>query len=141
MFGMQHHCLPLSQNGEDDSFATNKDYLFAFDLFNAGYYWESHVWWEELWHLAKRKGELADLLKALIKLAAAGVKLKLKHRDPTRGHLERAKELIGPLATNHRPYFYGIDLKQLQSDIEALILNPDNLLSYSIKLKDIANII
>src|SRR5579862_4989072 len=52
----------------------NQTYLFGFDLFNAGYYWESHEQWESLWHACGRTGNVADFLKALIKLAAAGVK-------------------------------------------------------------------
>jgi hypothetical protein len=49
-------------------------YLYGLDLFNAGYYWECHEALEGLWHAAGRKGVLADCLKGLIKLAAAGVK-------------------------------------------------------------------
>jgi hypothetical protein len=49
-------------------------YLYGIDLFNAGYYWESHVEWESLWLACGRSGDAADFLKGLIKLAAAGVK-------------------------------------------------------------------
>ena len=45
-------------------------------LFNAGYYWEAHEAWEGLWHAYGRRGPTADVLKALIKLAAAGVKVR-----------------------------------------------------------------
>ena len=48
-------------------------YLYAIDLFNFGFYWESHVYLEELWNQAKRVGENADFFKMLIKLGAAGV--------------------------------------------------------------------
>ncbi len=30
------------------------------DLFNHGYYWESHEEWESLWHAAGRRGVVAD---------------------------------------------------------------------------------
>src|SRR3981081_2703360 len=46
-------------------------YLYGFDLFNYGYYWEAHETWESLWHAAGRRGPVATLLKGLIKLAAA----------------------------------------------------------------------
>ncbi len=58
------------------SFASNATYLYAIDLFNHGYYWEAHEEWERLWHVAGRTGTTADFLKGLIKLAAAGVKLR-----------------------------------------------------------------
>ena len=51
-------------------------YLFGIDLFNHGYYWEAHEAWESLWHAAERTGPIADFLKGLIKLAAAGVKTR-----------------------------------------------------------------
>src|SRR5207247_604714 len=57
-----------------DKWQHNRTYLFAIDLFNAGYFWEAHEQWEALWHAAGRKGATADFLKALIHLAAAGVK-------------------------------------------------------------------
>ena len=53
---------------------TSKPYLLGFDLFNAAFYWESHEQWESLWHACGRSGPVADFLKGLIKLAAAGVK-------------------------------------------------------------------
>ncbi len=135
MFGEEHHSYALSPT----NYASHKDYLYAFDLFNAGYYWESHVWWEELWHLAGRKGDVADLLKALIKLAAAGVKLKLNHHDPTRGHIERAIELIGPLLEHHGDgeSFYGVNLKHLQHEMEDLLHGPEKLLNLKLYLDEV----
>jgi hypothetical protein len=47
-------------------------YLYGLDLFNAGFYWESHVAWESLWFACGRKGVVADFLKALIKLRQQG---------------------------------------------------------------------
>ncbi|MHB1425563.1 MAG: DUF309 domain-containing protein [Gemmataceae bacterium] len=51
-------------------------YLHGVDLFNHGYYWEAHEVWEGLWRAAGRTGMTADFLKGLIKLAAAGVKVR-----------------------------------------------------------------
>jgi len=52
------------------------EYLRGIELFNHGYYWESHEVWESLWHAAGRTGPIADFLKGLIALAAAGVKVR-----------------------------------------------------------------
>ena len=67
---------------------------FGFDLFNHGYYWEAHEAWERRWVAENRQGALADLLKGLIKLAAAGVKARAGKPAGVRRHARRAEELF-----------------------------------------------
>lgn len=68
-------------------------YLYAIDLFNAGFYWECHEALEGLWIVHGRRGIVADYLKGLIHFAAAGVKhLEGVPRGVT-GHNRRAAEL------------------------------------------------
>lgn len=69
-------------------------FLWGVDLFNAGYYWEAHEAWEAAWIAAGRSGPTADFLKALIKLAAAGVKLYEQNPAGARRHLRRARDLF-----------------------------------------------
>jgi predicted metal-dependent hydrolase len=61
---------------EPSRWQEGRDYLHGVDLFNHGYYWEAHEVWEGLWRAAGRVGPTADFLKGLIKLAAAGVKVR-----------------------------------------------------------------
>jgi uncharacterized protein len=91
-------------------------FCFAVDLFNHGYYWESHEVWESLWHSCGRRGTRADFLKALIKLGAAGVKAREGRPEGWRRHLRRAYELlaqtqkrVGPDA----PRYFGLILADL----------------------------
>lgn len=70
------------------------DYLQAIDLFNHGYPWEAHEAWERLWIAAGRRGETADFLKGLIKLAAAVVKQREGRPTGVRRHARRAAELF-----------------------------------------------
>jgi len=70
------------------------DFRFGIDLFNFGYYWEAHEEWEGLWHALGRSGKTADLLKGLIRLAAAGVKAREGNPRGVRRHAERARELF-----------------------------------------------
>ena len=77
-------------------------YLRAFDLFERGYYWEAHESWEELWIAAGRQGAVGALLKGLIKLAAAGVKVRqgVHHQVPLFGaraavHFRQSQQLCG----------------------------------------------
>ena len=69
-------------------------YLHSIDLFNAGFYWESHVAWESLWIACGRKGMVADFLKGLIHLAAAGVKALEGKPEGVKSHSDRAAELF-----------------------------------------------
>ena len=50
------------------------NYLYGVDLFNAGWWWEAHETWEELWHVTQAESEgWTDLLKGLIQLAACSL--------------------------------------------------------------------
>jgi predicted metal-dependent hydrolase len=77
-----------------DNWRANPHYLRAVDLFNFGYYWEAHEAWEGLWIAAGRTGPVADALKGLIKLAAAGVKAYEGRPAGVRRHARRALELL-----------------------------------------------
>ncbi len=69
-------------------------FLRGLDLFHCGFYWESHVEFERLWLAGGRKGPVADFLKALIHLAAAGVKLLEGRPEGVVSHARRTKELL-----------------------------------------------
>ena len=90
----------------------SRDYLIGFDLFNGGYYWEAHELWEGLWHACGRHGTTADFLKALIKLAAAGVKAREGRFGGVKRHAARAAELFVAVRTTERDYL-GLDLDWL----------------------------
>ena len=85
-------------------------YLLGVDLFNHGFYWEAHEAWEGLWHAAGRKGEIADFLKALIRLAAAGVKAREGRPDGAARHACAALALFRSLP---RERFLGLRLADL----------------------------
>ena len=97
-----------------DQWENSTAYLWGIDLFNHGYYWESHEAWEALWHNAGRHGTTADFLKGLIKLAAAGVKAREGNRDGIRRHARRAAELLSGVADATRENrFAGLSLESL----------------------------
>lgn len=77
-----------------ENWQTCTTYLRGIDLFNHGYYWEAHESWEALWHAAGRQGPIADFLKGLIKLAAAGVKSLEGNQAGRDRHARRAAELF-----------------------------------------------
>jgi len=77
--------------------------LRGLDLFNHGDYWEAHEAWEAVWHVAGRQGPTAELLKGLIKLAAAGVKTRAGSWRGRRRHCRRAVALFRRLAERESP--------------------------------------
>ena len=112
------------------------EFLFALDLFNAGYYWEAHEVWEGLWIAAGRKGCCADFLKGLIKLSAAGVKAREGQPVGVCRHAKRAVELfqsVSLLQASDRSEFAGLGIKDLIVAANNLVNQPvsDNTLSES----------
>ena len=99
----------------------SREYLYAIDLFNHGYYWEAHEAWEGIWHAAGRKGALADFLKGLIKLAAAGVKVRERRAEGVRRHAQRARALFAPIDTAE---FCGLAMEELMANAAHLVASP-----------------
>ena len=78
-------------------FATNPQWLYALDLFNEGFYWESHEAWEAFWHALGRPNPEAKFVQGLIHLAAACVKIREGRPEGARRHTQRARTLLGDL--------------------------------------------
>jgi uncharacterized protein len=88
-------------------------FLRGVDLFNDGYYWEAHEAWEPLWHALGRTGPSADVIRGLIKLAAAGVKVREGQPHGVATHARRAAELFESAAREVGRRAFGIDLIDL----------------------------
>jgi hypothetical protein len=102
---------PIAAGGWADSPA----YRTGLALFNAGYYWEAHEVWESLWHAHGRHGPVADILKGLIKLAAAGVKVRERQRHGVTIHAHRAADLFRSTRLASGPIGLGLDLAACES--------------------------
>ena len=61
---------------------SSDDYLYAVDLYNFGYWWESHEVFEALWHAAGHNTEQGHFFRALIQFAAANLKRSTGHWRP-----------------------------------------------------------
>lgn len=85
---------PCPDPPDSDDWSACQPYLHGIDLFNHGYYWEAHEVWEALWKACGRLGPTADFLKALIKLAAAGVKVREGVSAGACSHARRAAALL-----------------------------------------------
>lgn len=92
------------------------DFLrYSIDLFNHGYYWESHVYLEALWNRHERKGHVANLLKAFILISAGEIKIALDQESAGIGHFDRALELIDHIVNEETSLLIGFDLNELKA--------------------------
>jgi hypothetical protein len=95
----------------EDSWDKCGSYLWGVDLFNNGFYWEAHEAWETAWIAAGRKGVVADFLKSLIKLAAAGVKVRENRPTGVQRHALRCIQLLRQLDNQNQ--FFGLNVSEL----------------------------
>jgi len=77
--------------------ADNSRWLYALDLYNAGFYWEAHEVWESFWNALGRTTPEALFVQGLIHLAAAAVKIREGKPTGVARHSQRARELLGDL--------------------------------------------
>ena len=101
---------PISKPLSIDNFSVHEDYLFALDLINNGYYWESHVYFEAIWHAHNRKGDTAIYCKALVKIAAGAIKYKQGRLSSANRLFEGSVELLSNLEDN---IYLGIPIRDL----------------------------
>lgn len=116
LFGRTPELPPLDPGRWRESRA----YLHGIDLFNHGYYWEAHEVWEGLWVAAGRTGSTADFLKGLIKLAAAGVKVRQGQARGVLSHAAGAAELFRDLARQGEDVYAGLHLHELLAFTEQI---------------------
>jgi hypothetical protein len=117
-----------------DDWPQSVAYLHAVDLFNHGYYWEAHEAWESLWHAAGRRGPIADLLKGLIKLAAAGVKSREGRSAGVKSHARRAAELFRQARAGGGETMLGLKPEQLATQAETIAQTEEPTVSLNLVL-------
>lgn len=97
------------------SWADNRTYLLAVDYFNFGYYWEAHEELERLWRVSGPDSTVGRFLKGLVKMAAAGVKVREKSIHGVRRHAASAGEVFADVAAEAGTDFYcGLEFTKLQ---------------------------
>lgn len=115
---------PKARAIEDDNWHASDEFRAGVSLFNAGYYWEAHEAWESLWHAHGRIGPNADVLKGLIKLAAAGVKVRERQPHGVVTHARRAGELFEKVRSSGVSRLFGLDLGALDGHARAIVHDP-----------------
>lgn len=107
--------FPLPNSLDSEAWAENRSYLWAIDLFNSGYYWEAHEEWERLWRATGADTTTGRFLKGLIKLSAAGVKVRENSLHGVRRHAASAGEVFADAAAEAGTDSYcGLEFTHLQ---------------------------
>ncbi len=83
---------------DPEAWDENRSYLMAVDYFNLGFYWEAHEEWERLWRISGSESTVGRFLKGLIKLSAAGIKVREKSIHGVRRHAASAGEVFADVA-------------------------------------------
>lgn len=97
------------------NWAENRHYLLALDYFNHGFYWESHEEWERLLRTTGVDCTVGRFLKGLVKLSAAGVKVRENSIHGVRRHAASAGEVFADVAAEvGTEYYCGLEFTTLQ---------------------------
>lgn len=100
---------------------------YGIDLFNHGYFWEAHEVWEMPWRAARRDSDSWLFRKALIRLAAAALKLRIASPEGVRAHAPWCNRVFSELAQRH-PVMDGLataDIAGMAGDLADGILKFD----------------
>lgn len=100
------------------------EYLFGFDLYNEGYFWEAHEAWEHLWRGADADPALRDFLQGIIQVAGSALKVAVDNRKGARTLAARAADHLERVAQS--PYM-GIDVRHLAATLRRTHSPPAHL--------------
>ncbi len=82
----------------ESRWAESRSYLVSLDYFNLGFYWESHDEWDRLCRASGPDTTVGKFLKGLVKLAAAGIKVREDSIHGVRRHAASAGEVFADVA-------------------------------------------
>ena len=110
---------PTSKPLADETWADNRSFLLALDLFNVGYYWEAHECWEATWHSVPRDTSFSLALQGLIQSSAYLLKAHMAHKEAAaRLRVVSIEKLSVVLAREGSPY-RGVDLYSFMEQLNA----------------------
>ena len=101
-FGLQQ---PRPRAFRQNEWSASEDYLYAMDLYNFAYWWESHEVFEGLWHVCGHSTPEGNFFRALIQLAAANLKHVLGREVAVKNLTQRGLERLQKVP----PRYMGVD--------------------------------
>jgi hypothetical protein len=97
-------------------------WLYGIDLFNTRYFWEAHEAWEKVWQAAPEGSRGREVVKGLIQIAAALLKLHLGNEPAARRLAARGAKRIEAAAAHHG-VFRGLQLLPVAEAARAQIVD------------------
>jgi len=98
-----------------ENWSENRNYLMAIDYFNFGYYWEAHDEFDRLLRASDAESLAGRFLKGLVKMAAAGLKVREHSIHGVRRHAASAGEVFADVAAEaSTDHFCGLEFTMLQ---------------------------
>ncbi len=116
-FGLQE---PRPRAFSGDEWSGSEDYLYAIDLYNFAYWWESHESFEGLWHVCGRSTQAGNFFQALLQLAAANLKQVLGRELAVKNLVQRGLARLQKLP----PHYMGIDTVTLADHFSLWVNGP-----------------
>jgi hypothetical protein len=98
-----------------EQWRASEDYRYAVDLYNFGYWWESHEVFEGLWCAVGKTSEQGNFFQALIDLAAANLKLTTGASASAQKLWESGLRRLDKLPS---PYM-GLDIRDLEHQLRS----------------------
>ena len=92
-----------------------EDYLYGVDLYNFGYWWESHEVFEALWHAAGHATMEGRFFRAIIQIAAANLKRAMGRDQPARRICQRGLDRLAEIPG----VYMGLDVAAFAETVRA----------------------
>uniref|UniRef100_UPI0034581F07 DUF309 domain-containing protein n=1 Tax=Thalassoglobus sp. JC818 TaxID=3232136 RepID=UPI0034581F07 len=115
---------------KEERWSENRNYLIGLDYFNLGFYWEANDEWERLMRATGADSLTGLFLKGMVKMAAAGIKVREESIHGVRRHAASAGEVFADVAAeSDRDRYCGLDFTLLQfaADRAAQLAYPTEL--------------
>ncbi len=106
---------PTATYTPHEQWKKNEPWIFGVDLYNFGYWWESHEQWEALWKLDRNSEQENLFYRAVIQLAAANIKRFCERIEGAQSLARQAVEKLKALEGEH---FMGVTIAPLIQEIE-----------------------
>ena len=88
----------------------HRTWLRGLDLYDGRFYWEAHEVWEASWKQMPKKSVEREAMTGLIQLAAATLKIHMKHISPAQHLLVSAQAHFNRVIIEQGPLFQGVSL-------------------------------
>jgi len=97
----------------------NQTYIYGFAVQRAGFHWEAHEVWEPVWMAAPPNSRERILLRALIQMANAHLKIRMNRPAAAVRLFAEVRSELASLIGSNGPSCMGVNLVQLSKDSAA----------------------